>query len=370
MSKPAASACPGYYFEFPRGQSPYTSYAFQIHAIQVLPWSLELDDLNRLVLHSKECSGIAKASLKGMEAAPLPCTSCANLQNHAVIMGIRHRALDGAHEHTPWSFLSAGQMLSLLRRKSHIINRLKLESLNAARKIGVRNRHLAAWKRLSMAIGREDIPRIRSLMATQHRAGASVFTMLEKIDQAARRVYSPRGYQITDFQRSYLIYKLGGRAAANIAHRSLGIPSIDATKRHIVTASLQSSSGFPTVPELQSNLSICYPPRTEESGSVDSQKIQGMSMVVDEMKVQECLRWDPHSNHILGICREHGSQLGASALEFRSIIQADAVLTGLKDQFIHFATEVCQIFTNNLFRINVYDIGNCHRSQHTFGRSK
>ena len=207
-------------------------------------------------------------------------------------------------------------------------------------------------------------------MATQHRAGASVFTMLEKIDQAARRVYSPRGYQITDFQRSYLIYKLGGRAAANIAHRSLGIPSIDATKRHIVTASLQSSSGFPTIPELQSNLSICYPLRTEESGSVDSQRIQGTTMSMDKMKVQERLRWDPHSNHILGVCREHGSQLGASALDFRSMIQADTVLTGLKDKFIHFATEVCQILTNNLIKINRCDIGNCHWSQHTFRQSK
>jgi hypothetical protein len=160
VPKPAAPVCPGYYFKFPPDQSLYTSYAFQIHVIQVLPWSLELNDLNRLVLHSKECSGVAKALLKGKEAAPLPCTSCANLQNHVVIMGIRHRALDAAHEHTPWSFLSAGQMLSLLRRKSHIINHLKLQSLNAARKIGVRNRHLAAWKRLSMAIGREDIPHI------------------------------------------------------------------------------------------------------------------------------------------------------------------------------------------------------------------
>jgi hypothetical protein len=185
-------------------------------------------------------------------------------------------------------------------------------------------------------------------MAAQHRAGASVFTMLGKIDQAARRVYSPRCYQITDFQRSYLIYKLGGRAAANIAHRSLGIPSIDATKRHIATAPLRSSSGFPTAPEFQSNLSICYPPCTEESGSVDSQRIQGMTMAVDELKIQERLRWDPHSNHILGVCREHGGRLGASALEFRSIIQADTVLTGLKDKFIHFATEVCvKSLTNN-----------------------
>lgn len=336
-----APGCPGYCFVFPAGQSPFTSYAFQIHAAQELPWSLKTDNFNHLTLHSKHCSSVAKTSLKGKEVTPLPCTYCANLHNHTIIMGMRHRALDGADENTPWSFLSAGQMLSSLRRKAHIINRLKLQSLNAARKIGVRNRHLAAWKRLSIAIGREDIPRIRSLMATQHRAGASVFTMLEKIDQAARRAYSPRGYQISDFQRAYLIYKLGGRAAANIAHRSLGTPSIDATKRHILTAPLQSSSGFPTVTELCSNLSICYPPRPQDPGLDEPQRIQGMTMAVDELKLQERLRWDPHSNQILGVCREHGSRLGVCALEFRSIVQADAVLTSLKEKVIHFATEVC-----------------------------
>jgi hypothetical protein len=189
-----------------------------------------------------------------------------------------------------------------------------------------------------MAIGHEDIPRIRSLMATQSRAGASVFTMLKKIDQAARRVYSPHGYQITDFQCAYLIYKLGGRAAANIAHKTLGIP---ATKCHIMTSPLQSSSGFPTTTELESNLSICYPPRlSSDPTSGEAQKIQGMLIAVDELKVQERLQWDPRSNHILGVCREHGSHLGASALEFQSIIQADAMLTGLKDKFIHFATSV------------------------------
>ena len=64
-------------------------------------------------------------------------------------------------------------------------------------------------------------------------------------------------------------------------------------------------------------------------------------MAVDELKVQEWLHWDPHSNQILGVCREHGSRLGACALEFHPIVQADAVSTGLKEKFIHFATEVC-----------------------------
>ena len=137
IMKLQAPPCLGYYFEFPAGQSPYTSYAFQIHAIQVLPWLTTMDNLNCLTLHLKQCSGIAKTSSKGKEVAPLPCTSCANLQNHVIIMGIQHHALDGANENTPWTFLSAGQMLTLLQRKTHIINRLKLQLLNATWKIGV-----------------------------------------------------------------------------------------------------------------------------------------------------------------------------------------------------------------------------------------
>lgn len=80
-------------------------------------------------------------------------------------MGIRHRALDRTHDNTPWQYLSAAQMYSALKKKNELVNALKLRSLNAGRKIGVRNKHLTAWKRLGMAIGQEDIPRIRSLMA-------------------------------------------------------------------------------------------------------------------------------------------------------------------------------------------------------------
>ena len=95
-----------------------------------------MDDNNCLTLHLKQCSGIAKTSLKVKEAAPIPCTLCANLQNHAMILGIWHWVLDGAHKNTPWSFLSMGQMLSLLWCNTHTINWLKLQVL-----IGVQNRH-------------------------------------------------------------------------------------------------------------------------------------------------------------------------------------------------------------------------------------
>ena len=139
-------------------------------------------------------------------------------------------------------------------------------------------------------------------MAVQQRAGASVFTILEKINKAAQRKYSPRGYKEANFHQAYLLYKLGGQSAANIAHHALGTPSIDQTKRKIKTIPIRSSAGFPMQAELLSNLSSCYPPR-----EISSEPIQGMIMQVDELKVQERLRWDPSSNNILGVCHEHGS---------------------------------------------------------------
>ena len=121
------TACPGYHIEFMAGQSPFMSYVFQIHTTQVLPGSLKTDSLNCLTLHSKKCSGAEKTSFNGKEMAPLPCTSCKNLKNHSVAMGMWHHALKCADENTPRSFLSAGQMVSLLWKKTHIINCFKLQ---------------------------------------------------------------------------------------------------------------------------------------------------------------------------------------------------------------------------------------------------
>ncbi|KAG6884619.1 hypothetical protein C0992_005992 [Termitomyces sp. T32_za158] len=151
--------------------------------------------------------------------------------------------------------------------------------------LGCRNKHLDAWKRLSIAISKEDIPRIRALMAAEHRRGRSVFSMLEKIDHAARREYHPHGYEKADFQRAFLIYKLGGRSAAKIAQYSFGAPSIDSTMEHIATAPLESSSSVPTKREINRNLSTCYSSTTNQSDG----PVIGMTMQVDEIKIQERL---------------------------------------------------------------------------------
>ncbi len=210
------------------------------------------------------------------------------------------------------------------KRKTEQINLLKLTSLNTLWSLGVRNRHIDAWKWVHMAIMESNILRLRELLMVSYRASASVVSLLEKVKQAAQQKYSPKSYSEAQYQLGYLLYKIGGRAATDLAHTTLGTPSVDTSKRHISTNPLVSSASFPTWSELLYNLNACYP---SSSRTAQGSAIKGMTLQIDEIKIQECLRWDPKSNQILGVCREHGGQC---SLEFRSMNQANALLDCLQ----------------------------------------
>jgi hypothetical protein len=357
------ASCPGYTLNLPSGASPFDSYPMVLHKRLMLPWTVYTHRTG-IQLFSIDCAKSSRSTAKGKETAPLPCRSCAKIKYNAALQGIEDRLEHGNHENVTHSYLTPKEAEALLRRKTAQIRKLKLQALNKASTLSVRNRHLDAWKRMAVAIGREDIPRIRSLMARESRAGSSIFAILERIDMAAKRKYFPRGYLQADFERAYLIYKLGGRAAAAVA-RGLGVPSIDATKRHIAAKPLQSSAGYPTNAELRANLNHSYPNSSPPSSFDTSAPVHGMSMQIDEIKVQERLRWDPRTDKILGVCREHGSSV---ALEFRSMVQADALLRSLQNDSVHLATEVCYDVLQGIYMLT-YSAGQRHWCQHLDRRS-
>ena len=91
---------------------------------------------------------------------------------------------------------------------------------------------------------------------------------------------------------------------------------------------------MPTPDEIRRNVATCL------SGNIlqlDEEVTLGVVMQIDEIKLRECLRWDPTTNNILGVCREHGGQC---TLEFRTQTQADQVLRCLQSKEVHLAAEV------------------------------
>ena len=140
--------------------------------------------------------------------------------------------LMGPHDNTPWSFLGIMQLACLLNQKNRQIDALQLRGLNTGRALTNRDwEHIQGWKWFAVAIGKSNMPRLSVLVNVELCNGVGVFGLLNKIDQAARsKVQTTRNYEEADFQRTFLLWKLGGQSAANIAHHTLGCPSIDSAQ--------------------------------------------------------------------------------------------------------------------------------------------
>ncbi|KAG7085371.1 hypothetical protein E1B28_002934 [Marasmius oreades] len=212
--------CPGYPLTISEDIPGIHAYPILLHSRKTLPWTVMISD-ESVVLVSKSCQKSATTRTIGAyptpNKKPFSCISCQQLHTNTTVMGIRHREINGAHENTPWAYLSTVGLHAVATQKNHEINLLKLQALNVGRKLLVWNQQIDGWKRLAIAIGKEDIPCIRVLMAVEMHNGYSVFSMIQKVDQAAHRIHSPKDYQEADFEHGYLILKLGGCAAAEIA---------------------------------------------------------------------------------------------------------------------------------------------------------
>jgi hypothetical protein len=95
------------------------------------------------------------------------------------------------------------------------------------RALMVRNNVIDSYKHLVVAISAGNISRIDSLLCVELKNGTGIFGILQKVDQAAHLAYHVKSYEEADYHWAYLLWKLGGWAVANIAHHTLGVPSLD-----------------------------------------------------------------------------------------------------------------------------------------------
>ncbi|KAJ6609745.1 hypothetical protein B0H10DRAFT_1812907, partial [Mycena sp. CBHHK59/15] len=160
---------------------------------------------------------------------------------------------------TPFAYLTMGDMQKQLKLKNTQINNLKLTGLNLSRTLLVRARHLDGHSRFVLAVSKGDIPRIHSITSNHFENGGSIFSLMEKLGRAVNHAFQDQSYTLADHQRLYLFLKLGGTAAAELAHRTMGLPSINAAKRHIASVPLIASPKGPTMDEMTHNLKVSYP---------------------------------------------------------------------------------------------------------------
>ncbi|KAJ7763998.1 hypothetical protein DFH07DRAFT_1059213 [Mycena maculata] len=113
----------------------------------------------------------------------------------------------------------------------------------------------------------------------------------------------------------------------------------------------RNEDGAPTAEEMHHNLKVAFPtpPPPPSDGSIGP----GFQIMVDEIKVEGRMRWDPRSNMILGICREHSANY---ELQFLGVEQAEALHAGLADGTVHLASEATVIAVSSFSDIPVRSI--------------
>ncbi|KAJ7800082.1 hypothetical protein B0H14DRAFT_2387552 [Mycena olivaceomarginata] len=256
-------------------------YPISLHAFRDLPWSVKFG--KTVILRSVDCR-------KNTQQSGI-CTLCAKLLRNPIIKGILERNDRGSQPWTSYAYLTMQDMHALLHKKSKQINDLKLLGLNLGCTLMVRATHLAEHSRFVLAVSRGDVPRLSSIVANCIKHGDSIFTATEKIYRALTGAFRNHSYTEIAHQQLYLFLQLGGPAAAELAHRCLGLPSINATKRHIATVPLVASPKAPTMDEMLRNLDVGFP--TPFTPPADGTLGPGFQIMVDEIKVEGRMRWDP-----------------------------------------------------------------------------
>ncbi|KAI0763211.1 hypothetical protein BC629DRAFT_1651952 [Irpex lacteus] len=310
--------CRGFLLDIPAGTSPYEVYPFALHTARALAWNVYAT-AKEIRLFSLACTHTT-ASSTGI------CFKCQALDRDSNLMGIRTRMATGYKSKSQYSLLPTKYLIERLRQQAADLEKMRLLSLNVTRSLATKTSAVSDMKRIVMAISKQPISRVHVVLTVALKKGRGVNGILDQLELARQNLYKPKSYDEAEFHKMALFSRLGGARVAFLAQRSSNLPSSRTTDRHLKVAPLQASPGYPTSQEMELNLYRQFRADDDYSDFAGLTEIP-CSVPVDEIKIQERLRWDAKTDMILGTCREHGAR--NVALEFRSLAVADALLNAL-----------------------------------------
>jgi hypothetical protein len=323
MSEKVKKWCLGLYLEMPPGVLPYSAYPFMLHEVYTLPWNIHIVG-HRMSLQSTKCI----KEIQGQHSES--CHECMRLLTHQIVEGILDRIRDGIHANTAYMYQPIGGLVELLRKKTAMVDGMRFKQLSTSRTMATRARTVGQYEQLIMAMSEGSVNRLDALLRAGINRGVGVRGMMELLDRAQKGLYKPKNFTEEEMSCGLLFLRLGGARVASLAHQALGSPGLSTLRRASIVTPLLPSAGTPSLREIQRNLQAAFKNSQGEAGC-------GYVLMIDEIKVEERMRWDPASNKILGLCREHTQHVG---LDFCSVNDAKVLIEGILRGEIHHASEV------------------------------
>ncbi|KAJ6527860.1 hypothetical protein DFH09DRAFT_1327969 [Mycena vulgaris] len=306
-------ACEGFVFPLGRDQSISTAYPILLHDQFNLPWDFAV---RRGVLYLT-----ARTCTRKQRAGHSNCTPCADLEKNSMLKGMISRSAEGVHENANLMYQPPAALVEIVRQKNVLIQSLRLRLLTNARNLLTQTKSLSDHKRFVLAIGSGKVQRVDRVVGACIKQKRGLRGMFDAYLRASKGHYNPAKSEEDDMI-GVAILKLAGIRVAEICHPSPGAPLVE---------------------EIQKNIDACFAGITE---SLASKRVVHQIIMFDEIATEKRVRWDPTTNHFLGICRQHAHKVG---LEFNGERDLDELFEALEkkvnsrgklDSLVHNAAEV------------------------------
>jgi hypothetical protein len=194
---------------------------------------------------------------------------------------------------------------------------------------------LTDYKRFFVAAANHDVPRLQSLISTAVRSGAGINAITRKIESAFAGLYIPKSFSQAEMDLAQLILRLGGRQLLYALSHSLGLPSLRTIYNHMNLTRITPTIGPIIIAGIVSNITECIiKPRQEV---VPPPPPRGVSIVMDETKIEQRPMFFKHFNSVGGLCNLHTSAMQVILSSWEAGM---SILQALQHGAIHLGKEI------------------------------
>ncbi|KAG1781367.1 hypothetical protein EV702DRAFT_1177574 [Suillus placidus] len=151
-----------------------------------------------------------------------------------------------------------------------------------------------------MAISEGNIPRLQQIIHVTLQNGASIREVVNKLEDALEGAYNPHGYGAEDLDIATLVFRLGGRQLLFALNHKLGLPSLRTLCAKSTFTSITPTIGPIWDEQFTQNInSIVLSSRS------DSSPRRGVSLMIDEIALEEMAVHFSKYNKVGGLCWKH-----------------------------------------------------------------
>ncbi|KAF7355837.1 hypothetical protein MVEN_00912000 [Mycena venus] len=323
--------CPGSPLDWPVDVGPFME-TFPFHRIGIqqgsLSFNVEIHDRStKVIAFSKHCTG--EARLNGC------CSHCAKIP--AEVQRLVDLAVQ-ADSRVNHRYLSWSQIRSLLADRTE-------KSLNSVRNFATAIRKLADYKRFMDAVAEMNIPRLHQLVSVGLRRGSSPSAIIRMMQSALEGVYRPR--PILDSRTldiALMVYRLGGRKLLYAVNHGLGLPSLRTLRNHMAFTKIMPTVGTISVEDIIHNIREPLLPRNHP---------RGISLLIDEVALEEHACHFRHNNSIGGLCWRHSPKVD---LQLKTYDDALKIAAKIKAEEVHLGKEMTVVSVSCFGESGTYPI--------------